>query len=65
MREMTRKFGRLRTALFWIHAFEEPFYSLLNFEQLAKDTLFGEGETRFMGILCCLILRKEVPDMPA
>lgn len=63
--QMQLQFGRLRTAFFWIHALEEPFYSLANFTGLAGGTLFDEGEVRFVGILCCLILKKEIHDIVA
>lgn len=63
--QMQRRFGRLRTAFFWIHAYEEPFLSLSNFERLAEGTFFRKGEIRFVGILCCLILKKEIPDIVA
>ncbi|MCJ7729789.1 MAG: class I SAM-dependent methyltransferase [Sedimentisphaerales bacterium] len=56
--ECRREFGRLKTTLFWLHSFEEPFYSRNNFEGLARTTLFREGQTRFLGLLCCLILKK-------
>jgi ubiquinone/menaquinone biosynthesis C-methylase UbiE len=63
--QMQRRFGRLRTAFFWIHAYEEPFLSLSSFQRLAEDTLFKKGEIRFVGVLCCLILKKEIPDIVA
>lgn len=63
--QMRHRFGRLRTAFFWIHAYEEPFLNLSSFERLADDTLFKKGEIRFVGILCCLILKKEIPDIVA
>lgn len=56
--EMGRKFGRLKMNLFWLHGFEEPFYSRENYESLAHPTLFKEGRTRFVGILCCLVMKK-------
>ena len=65
LQQMTHEFGRLKTTFFWIHAFEEPFYNLANFKRLAKGTLFKKGEIRFVGILCCLILKKEIPDIIA
>ncbi len=65
LQQMARKFGRLKTTFFWIHAFEEPFYSLSAFERLADDTPFANEGTRFVGILCCLILKKEIPDIVA
>ena len=58
LNEMARQFGRLKMTLFWLHGFEEPFYSRENYESLAQPTLFKEGRTRFVGILCCLILKK-------
>ena len=56
---MAREFGRLRMMLLWLHAFEEPFYSQENFASLASPTLFREGRIGFVGVLCCLILKKE------
>jgi ubiquinone/menaquinone biosynthesis C-methylase UbiE len=53
-----REFGNWKTTLFWLHSFEEPFYSRQNFEALAQPTLFKQGQTRFVGLLCCLILKK-------
>jgi len=52
------EFGKLSTMLFWLHAFEEPFYSQKGFESLARSTFFEEGQTRFVGVLYCLILKK-------
>lgn len=59
LREMAREFGRLKMMMLWLHAFEEPFYSRENFASLASPTLFREGRIEFIGVLCCLILRKE------
>ena len=59
LKEMARSYGRLRMMLFWLHAFEEPFYSHKAFEQLAQPSLFKSGRTRYVGLLCCLILRKK------
>jgi len=58
LREMAQEFGRLRTWMFWLHGFEEPFYQRRNFELLARPTRFREGHTQFVGVLCCLILKK-------
>jgi ubiquinone/menaquinone biosynthesis C-methylase UbiE len=58
MKEIRRQFGRWKTTLFWLHSFEEPFYTQKNFEALAQTTLFQKGQTRFLGLLCCLILKK-------
>jgi ubiquinone/menaquinone biosynthesis C-methylase UbiE len=52
-------FGRFKMILLWLHAFEEPFYSCRDFELLARPTLFREGRIKFVGVSCCLILRKE------
>jgi ubiquinone/menaquinone biosynthesis C-methylase UbiE len=53
-----REFGRFKTTLFWLHSFEEPFYSRRNFEALVQSTLFRNCQTRFLGLLYCLILKK-------
>ena len=53
-----REFGKFKTTLFWLHSFEEPFYSRQNFEALAQSTLFRDCRTRFVGLLYCLILKK-------
>jgi ubiquinone/menaquinone biosynthesis C-methylase UbiE len=52
------EFGRFKTTLFWLHSFEEPFYSRQNFEALAQSTLFRDCQARFVGLLYCLILKK-------
>ena len=58
MNDIRREFGRLKATLFWLHSFEEPFYTRRNFEALAQSTLFKNGRTQFLGLLCCLILKK-------
>jgi ubiquinone/menaquinone biosynthesis C-methylase UbiE len=58
LKETAYEFGRLRVLLFWLHSFEEPFYSSKDFELLAQPTLFKEGRPRFVGLMCCLILKK-------
>jgi ubiquinone/menaquinone biosynthesis C-methylase UbiE len=58
LEEMAHEFGRLRMLFLWLHGFEEPFYSRENFESLARPTLFKEGQTRFVGVTYCLILKK-------
>jgi len=58
LEETRREFGKWKTTLFWLHSFEEPFYSRQNFEALAQPTLFKKGQTRFLGLLCCLVLKK-------
>jgi ubiquinone/menaquinone biosynthesis C-methylase UbiE len=62
LKEIARGYGRLKMMLFWLHAFEEPFYSHKAFEMLAQPSLFKAGRIRFVGVLCCLILRKEGGD---
>jgi ubiquinone/menaquinone biosynthesis C-methylase UbiE len=58
MEQTRREFGRWKATLFWLHSFEEPFYTQDSFKALAQDTLFRSGQTRFVGLLCCLILKK-------
>lgn len=58
LRQTAREFGRFKMWMLWLHAFEEPFYNRANFSLLADSTAFGKGETRFVGVLCCLTLRK-------
>jgi ubiquinone/menaquinone biosynthesis C-methylase UbiE len=58
LKETAREFGRLKMLLFWLHSFEEPFYSSKDFELLARPTLFKKGQARFVGLMCCLILKK-------
>lgn len=60
LQETAREFGRLKMWLFWLHAFEEPFYTRRDFELLAAPTWFKKGHTRFVGVQCCLILEKAV-----
>jgi len=56
--EIKREFGRLKATLFWLHSFEEPFYTRQNFESFAQSSLFGKGQTQLFGLFCCLILKK-------
>jgi ubiquinone/menaquinone biosynthesis C-methylase UbiE len=58
LEEVARDFGKLRAVLLRIHALEEPFYSRKDFEILARSTLFKRGYTKFVGVQCCLVLRK-------
>ncbi len=58
LKATAREFGKLKMILLWLHAFEEPFYSTKNFKELSRPTLFKEGRIRFVGVLCCLILKK-------
>jgi ubiquinone/menaquinone biosynthesis C-methylase UbiE len=53
-----RETGRMKMVLFWLHGFEEPFYTQDNFKALAPDTLFKNAQTRFVGLLYCMILKK-------
>ncbi len=57
--KMAAEFGRLRVLLFWLHAFEEPFYTKAAFEDVARDTLFSSGRIRWAGVLCCLAMQKK------
>lgn len=59
LKEVAREFGKLKMILLWLHAFEEPFYNCQAFESLAGLSLFKKGRTRFVGVTCCLILKKE------
>jgi ubiquinone/menaquinone biosynthesis C-methylase UbiE len=52
-----QEFGRFRIFMLWIHTFEEPFYSTQDFTDLPKATLFREGQTWFVGVMCCLTLK--------
>lgn len=52
------EFGSLRLHMLWLHSFEEPFYSPRDMLELAPATLFREAEIQFVGVLCCLVLRK-------
>jgi len=58
MRSVSKEFGRLKMFLLWIHAFEEPFYSQKEYQLLAKPSLFTEADIRFVGVLCCLTMKK-------
>jgi len=56
--QATEQFGRLRMTLLWLHSFEEPFHTAESLASMAASTKFGTGHTRFVGALCCLVLRK-------
>lgn len=58
VQQVRREFGALRTALLWLHSFEEPFYSPEEMVALTATTRFRSGTTGFVGALCCLTLRK-------
>jgi hypothetical protein len=38
----------------------EPFYSQERFSSLAASTLFVSGATEFVGVMCCLIMKKQL-----
>jgi ubiquinone/menaquinone biosynthesis C-methylase UbiE len=57
-----REFGTLRACMLWLHSFEEPFYSVQDMEALVPTTSFESVQTQFVGVLCCLILRKGTTD---
>ena len=59
MKTASQEFGRLKIFLLWLHAFDEPFYSHKKLHLLACPSLFKEGQTQFVGVMCCLILRKQ------
>jgi ubiquinone/menaquinone biosynthesis C-methylase UbiE len=63
LKEVAREFGKLKMILLWLHAFAEPFYSTKDFELLSRPTLFKEGRIRFVGVMCCLILKKGTASM--
>ncbi len=56
--EAARRFGRLRTALFWMRGFSESFYSRDGLGELAQSTAFGDSRISFSGILCRMTLFK-------
>ena len=60
LKETSREFGKLKMVLLWLHSFEEPFYSRDNFKLLARPTLFKDGQIKFVGAMCCLILKKDL-----
>jgi ubiquinone/menaquinone biosynthesis C-methylase UbiE len=60
LKEAAREFGRLRMLLLWLHAFEEPFYSRQSLNLLPEASLFKQGSTHFAGVLCCLVMRKNL-----
>jgi ubiquinone/menaquinone biosynthesis C-methylase UbiE len=58
MAEGSKKYGRFRIFLLWLHSFEEPFYNADAMRELADPTLFENICIRWVGLLCCLTLRK-------
>jgi ubiquinone/menaquinone biosynthesis C-methylase UbiE len=59
LQDVAREFGRVRMLILWLHAFEEPFYSRYGLEELARPTPFGQGQTRFVSVMCCLTVEKK------
>ena len=58
LKETAREFGSFLTAMMWLHGFEEPFYRMKEIEELARETAFGEGKLRFVGVMGCLEMKK-------
>jgi len=62
VREEVRSwFGGFRLALLGLHSFEEPFLNAGEMEALGRQTEFLVEGTKFVGALCCLVLRKAPP----
>ena len=59
--EVRSRFGGFRLALLGLHSFEEPFLNAGEMEALGRQTQFLVEGTRFIGALCCLVLRKAPP----
>ncbi|MDD5713102.1 MAG: class I SAM-dependent methyltransferase, partial [Smithellaceae bacterium] len=59
LRGAAKEFGRFRIMLLWLHAFEEPFLSGRELEAFPRGSLFGRGETRYVGVLNGLIMKKD------
>jgi ubiquinone/menaquinone biosynthesis C-methylase UbiE len=60
LKDIAREFGRAKMLLLWVHAFEEPFYSRYGLEELTRPTPFGVGQTRFVSVMCCLSVQKQL-----
>ena len=56
--EFSWKCGRTRTTLFWLHSFEEPFYSEEAFRSLAAGSSFTVRDEKFVGLFYCMALKK-------
>jgi len=54
-----RDFGRVRSTLLWLHSFEEPFYEVDEMRSLPAGSKFSAGDVCFVGVLCCLVLKKD------
>jgi ubiquinone/menaquinone biosynthesis C-methylase UbiE len=57
---MAGQFGRLRVFLFWLHSFEEPFYSHEAMRELAGAASFAEIDAKWVGLLYGVAARKPV-----
>jgi ubiquinone/menaquinone biosynthesis C-methylase UbiE len=55
------RFGKLRFAVLSLHAYAEPFLDVEEMKALGKQTGFMVQGTKFVGALCCLVLRKAAP----
>jgi ubiquinone/menaquinone biosynthesis C-methylase UbiE len=55
--QIRSRFGSLWHILLWLHSFEEPFLAPAEMVALGKQSEFVVVETRFVGALCCLVLR--------
>lgn len=62
--DVRARFGSFRLALLCIHSFEEPFLNADEMEALGRRTDFVVEGTRFIGALCCLVLRKAPAYQP-
>lgn len=56
--ECGKKYGRTRVFLLRLLSFAEPFYTTETLLALADPALFETIHTRWVGLLCCLTLRK-------
>jgi len=57
-KDVRLRFGRFRLALLWLHSFEEPFLNAEEMEALGRQSDFTVEGTKFIGALCCLVLKK-------
>jgi len=64
-RTVRQHYGGFRLALLWLHSFEEPFLSAEEMAALGRQSALAVDGTRFVGALCCLMLRKTSPGEPA
>jgi ubiquinone/menaquinone biosynthesis C-methylase UbiE len=56
--EGRKQYGNYRMFLMWLHSFEEPFYKPQSMLDLADPKLYEAIQTRWVGLLCCLTLKK-------